>query len=360
MFKNHVQTLNLFEEERFFEYRFPLPQYLGAKHIHLPWIRTFIPEGVRVAVDAFGGSQSVAFLFKQMGLKTITNDLLSFNYQIGLALIENREQFLTAADVDVLFSENPDPVHYNLMESLFTDLFFEQSETQFLDAFRGNVERLSNKYKRALALTVMNRSMTRKTTMGHFAHTQALSYAADPERIKRNRSLIRPLKDIFVELLPEYNAAIFDNGEENRSLQGDATKILPLEDEAELIYFDPPYCDSHADYQGFYHLLETYTEYWKDKTFVNGTKRYEPKRKSGFDRKAEILDAFKKTFANAQHIPHWLISYNDRSFPDIDTLTSLISEWRDCRVEKKGYLAGRGGKGSVAGSHEILIIAESK
>lgn len=360
MVRSQIQPLNLFEEERFFDYRFPLPQYLGAKHIHLPWIRTFVPKDVRTVVDAFGGSQSVAFLFKQMGLKTFTNDLLSFNYQIGLALIENKDQILTRADVDVLFSENPDPAYYHLMESLFTDLFFEQSETRFLDAFRGNVERLANTYKRALALTVMNRSMTRKTTMGHFAHTQALSYAADPERIKRNRSLIRPLKDIFVDLLSEYNAAVFDNRHENTSLQGDAIELFAKVPPVDLVYFDPPYCDSHADYQGFYHLLETYTEYWKDKSFVNGTKRYEPKRKSGFDRKADILDAFKKIFTNAQHIPIWLISYNDRSYPDINTLTSLISEWRDCRIEKKGYLAGRGGKGSVAGSHEVLIIAEGK
>jgi len=359
MWKN-AHAMNLFEEERWFEYRFPLSQYLGSKQVHLPWIRTFIPRDARMAVDAFGGSQSVAFLFKQMGLQTITNDLLSFNCQIGLALIENKDQTLTDADLDVLFLQNPDPSYYNLMEHLFTDLFFEQRETRFLDAFRGNVERLSNKYKRALALAVMNRSMTRKTTMGHFAHTQALSYAANPERVKRNRSLIRSLKDIFLELLLDYNAAVFDNGKENLSLQGDAAEGVPLTGSADVIYFDPPYCDSHADYQGFYHLLETYTEYWKDKNFVNGTKRYDPKRKSGFDRKVEILDAFKKTFANAQHIPCWLISYNDRSYPDIDTLTSLISEWRVCHVEKKGYRAGRGGKGSVAGSHEILIIAENK
>lgn len=53
--------------------------------------------------------------------------------------------------------------------------------------------------------------MTRKVTMGHFAHTQALVYAADPARVKRNRSLIRPLKELFTDLLPDYNAAIFDN-----------------------------------------------------------------------------------------------------------------------------------------------------
>ncbi len=54
------------------------------------------------------------------------------------------------------------------------------------------------------------------------------------------------------------------------------------------MYFDPPYCGSHADYQSFYHVLETFTQYWKDKQFVNGVKRYEPKIWSGFDKKMRL------------------------------------------------------------------------
>ena len=55
--------------------------------------------------------------------------------------------------------------------------------------------------------------------MGHFAHTQALNYANNPERIKRNRSLVRPIRDIFEELLPKYNKAIFNNQATNKSYQ---------------------------------------------------------------------------------------------------------------------------------------------
>jgi hypothetical protein len=75
----------LFEEYTYFNYQFPEPQYLGAKHTHLAWIKKFIPEDAKIAIDAFAGSQSVAFLFKQIGYKTITNDFLNFNNQIGLA-----------------------------------------------------------------------------------------------------------------------------------------------------------------------------------------------------------------------------------------------------------------------------------
>src|SRR5574344_713128 len=207
----------LFEEYKYFNFKFPEPQYLGAKHTHLSWINQFIPKGINTALDAFAGSQSVSFLFKQLGLKTITNDFLNFNNQIGKALIENKSQKLNAEDLTILFQESLQKKDYNLIENVFTGVFFEKEEAVFLDNFRGNISLLNNPYKQALAFAIMNRSLTRKITMGHFGHTQALVYASDPERIKRNRSLIRPIKELFLELLPKYNDAIFDNGQDNQS-----------------------------------------------------------------------------------------------------------------------------------------------
>ena len=351
---------SLFDEYNGFEHPFPDPQYLGAKHVHRAWLSSFIPSDSRVVLDAFGGSQSVAFLFKQLGKETLTNDFMRFSDHIGKALIENSGVTLEPTDIGILFSSNRDPEVFNLMETLFADLFFTKEEAAFLDGFRSNVALLDNPYKQSLALTIMCRAMTRKVTMGHFAHTQALVYAADPARIRRNRSLIRPLRELFMELVPEYNRAVFDNGRQNRSYNENILDLLPKLSGVDLVYFDPPYCNSHADYQSFYHLLETFVMYWKDKDFINGTKRYEPKRYSGFDKVAEAAGNLGRLFALSQDIPYWLISYNDRSYPDMETMLAMIRPYRDVRVEKKAYLAGRGGKGSVAGSHEILFICSPK
>jgi adenine-specific DNA methylase len=350
----------LFEEYKYFSYKFPEPQYLGAKHTHLSWLSKFIPENIKTALDAFSGSQSVSFLFKQMEFQTITNDFLNFNKQIGKALIENKSEKLKNDDLNILFQKSPQKENFTLMETVFTDVFFEREEAVFIDNFRANIPLLENPYKQALAFAVMNRSLTRKITMGHFGHTQALVYAADPERVKRNRSLIRPIKELFLELLPNYNNAIFDNGNDNQSFNENILNLLPKLSNIDLAYFDPPYCDSHADYQGFYHLLETYTEYWKDKDFVNGIKRYEPQRYSGFDKKGEVINSFEKLFELSSEIPCWLISYNNRSYPDIQTFEKLISKYRDITIEHKTYQNGRGGKGSVAGSKEILFVCKPK
>lgn len=350
----------LFEEYKYFNYQFPEPQYLGAKHTHLSWINQFIPKNITTAIDPFAGSQSVSFLFKQLGFRTITNDFLNFNNQIGKALIENKSCKLEKEDLELLFQPAKNKKDFDLIENTYTDLFFEKSEAKFLDNLRANIPLLDNIYKQALAFTVISRSMTRKITMGHFGHTQALVYANDPERIKRNRSLIRPIKEIFEEILPKYNNAVFDNKQNNQSFNQNVLELLPKISNIDLAYFDPPYCDSHADYQGFYHLLETFTEYWKDKKFVNNIKRYEPQRFSGFDKKRDVISSFEKLFELSEKIPYWLISYNNRSYPGVEEFQKLISKYRDVKIETKTYQNGRGGKGSVAGSQEILFVCKLK
>lgn len=344
----------LFED--FFDYEFPMPQYLGAKYRHLAWIGKFIPKNVYCVCDAFSGSQSVAFYFKQLGYRVLTNDFLSFCNQIGKALVENKSTKLLKCDIDTLFGENSNAEYYNLMETLYANLFFKKEECQFLDAFRSNVSKLSP-LKQSLALSVMNRAMTRKVTMGHFAHTMALKYADNPDRVKRNKSLVRPLKNIFLELLPTYNAAVFDNFKNNKSYNEDAIALIKSKkEEIDLLYLDPPYCGSHADYQGFYHVLETYTEYWKDKTFINSVKCYSPKRISGFDKKESIIASFDSLFKAGKDIPYWIISYNDRSYPTEDVMLSLIKKYKNVEVVQKQYENSVGGKGSVVGSKELLFI----
>ncbi len=351
---------SLFPQTDYFQFKFPSPQYLGAKYLLREWIGEYIPTEARSILDVFAGSQSMAYYFKQRGLKVYSNDFMAFSHQIGISLIENRSEFLNRDDIRILFAKNPAPGYYNLMSSLFANLFFSEAEAEMLDAFRGNVERLGNQHKRALALAIMNRALCRKVTMGHFAHTRALVYASNADRVKRNASLVRPITDIFFEYLPLYNSAVFYNCQANKSFNSDAIEFVDQHRNFDVAYFDPPYCDSHADYQGFYHLLETFTMYWKDKQFVNSIKRYEPKRSSGFEHKRTIMSSLQKLCENATQIPLWIFSYNDRSNPSIEDFVNLLEQFRNVEVKRHKYINSRGGKGSVAGSHEVLLIAKEK
>ena len=336
-----------------FAARFPIPQYLGCKYKILPWIFKHIPNDIKTMLDGFAGSQSFSFHSKKLGYSVFTNDFMNYSHQIGLSLIENKNEILTEQDLQLLFSFNENKK--DLMQRLFTNVFFRKEDCIFLDNFRLNVELLSNKYKKALALTIINRALTRKTTMGHFAHLQALNYANDPERVKRNPNIAKCVQDVFMRLVNDYNAAVFDNKQDNKSYCSDIIELLPLMN-VDLAYFDPPYCGSHADYQSFYHLLETYTEYWEDKQFVNQNNKYYPLKYSGFDKKIDINNSLKQLLDLSKNIPYILFSYNCRSTPNIEDFVKLIKDFRkNVDVFENTYSNSRGGKGSVKGSKEYLI-----
>lgn len=341
------------------QYEFPQPKYLGAKYKLTDWIRNYIPDDVRCSCDLFAGSNSVAYMFKTMGHQVITNDYLACNYHIGKALIENTNIRLTTDDLQILFSNNKYPEHFNLIETQYTNLFFTQSDAQLLDAFRSNVDKLTSHYKQSLALMIMCRVLTRKITMGHFCHTRALEYAASPERIKRDPQLLRSIQDLFVQTYITYEKSIFNNGQNCLAYNHDVYDMLELmsqNNKCDLIYFDPPYCGSHADYQSYYHLLETFCRYWKDKQFVNTIKRYEPKLPDYFTHKNTIIKNFDRLFSMSNFSKYWLVSYNDNSFPDVETMKSILGKYKYINVIEKPYLNCNGGRGQKKHVKEILFF----
>ena len=335
-------------------HKLPQTQYLGSKQKLVEWIFECAPSEIKTIFDAFSGTSSVGYYFKTQNKRVISNDFLKFNYHIGKSVIENNNIILSQKDVDLLQQKNKNAG--SLINEMFTKVFFEEDQAQFLDNFRANIDLLDDEYKKSLAFTIMNRALTRKVLLGHFAHLKALEYSRTPERVKRNPAIARPLKDLFLELVNEYNNAVFDNERNNKVFCENTLYLIKELKGIDLVYFDPPYCGCHPDYQAFYHFLETFVEYWKDKEFINGTKQYFPKKKSGFVQKSEIIDSFRKLFENSQHIPYWLISYNNKSYPSKETFEDLVKQYRNIKTFSYEYQNHYGGKGSRKGTKEYLFL----
>jgi len=82
---------------------FPSTRFQGSKLKIVDWIWEAIKDlDFGTVLDAFGGTGSVGYMLKNKGKAVTYNDILKFNWFVGLALIENDATKLSEKDVDFL------------------------------------------------------------------------------------------------------------------------------------------------------------------------------------------------------------------------------------------------------------------
>jgi adenine-specific DNA methylase len=334
--------------------KFPMPQYLGSKTKYIEHILKYIPTGVESILDAFSGSGIVSYAFKQNNYRTLSNDLLSYNAIITKALIENQNIKLTDEDIEMLLSDNP--LKENFIEREFTDLYYTKDECIFLDNLHSNILKLENEYKRALAFASIGRTLIRKILFAYFCHTKAIDYRKDEKHWKRNPVINSDMKALFRKYITEYNNAVINNKKDNTSFN---TNILLSANtfDVDLVYMDPPYGGTHADYGSYYHFIETYINYWKDEELFNTTKQPKNKlTKSKFATK-DVVPAFEELFEKCKNIKYWMISYNSNANPKKDKFIEMIQKYKkNIDIKEISLSNNNGGMGLRKDSKEYLFI----
>lgn len=144
---------------------YPTINYIGNKEKIVSWITSLIPEDATSILDVFSGGCSVGYAAKQKGLTVYTNDILSINYYIGKALIENENVILSQEDIDWIFQGNP---FEGFMFENYANKFYFPEECMQLDLYRKNILQIKNEYKRALAFILIRRAMIRKMPYSRF------------------------------------------------------------------------------------------------------------------------------------------------------------------------------------------------
>lgn len=187
-------------------------------------------------------------------------------------------------------------------------------------------------------------------------YTKAIDYRKDKKHWKRNPVINSDIKELYKTYIEQYNDAVMDNEKKNISHNGD---ILFSENifEVDLVYLDPPYGGTHADYANYYHFLETYINYWKNEPLFNKTKQPKNKLpKSSFATKNNVSN-FEMLFEKIKHVKYWLISYNSNATPNKENFIKLIEKYKH-RIEIKEICLKNhnGGMGLRKGSKEYLFI----
>jgi DNA adenine methylase/adenine-specific DNA-methyltransferase len=147
--------------------RYPQFRIMGNKFRLLPWISSVLEKlNYSTALDAFSGSGCVGYLMKSLGKSVTSNDFLNFSYQIANALIANPNQKISDNDLEELLAHNRKRSHFIL--KTFRDIFFSDSDNDFLDNTWANLGKISGDFKRSLVIAALCRSCIKKQPRGVF------------------------------------------------------------------------------------------------------------------------------------------------------------------------------------------------
>lgn len=319
---------------------FPSTRYQGSKAKLTEWIWEQIAHlDFTTCLDAFGGTGAVSYRLKQAGKQVTYNDLLRFNHQFGLALIENAHTCLSSEEIDWLLQRHSEIIYPTFVRDNFSEIYFTDEENRWIDQTITNMSKLSDPFKFAIAFFALCQACIIKRPYNLFHRRNLYIRLADVERSFGNKATWdRPFDEWFCVFAEEANQAVFDNGQQNRSLNFDAVDVPG---EYDLVYIDTPYISKRGvavDYLGFYHFLEglmIYDEWGKHIDHRSKHRRLK-RRPSKWTDKNRIHAAFSQLFERYQE-SIIVVSYRSDGIPSESELVSILKQYkRDIRIEHFG------------------------
>ena len=343
-------------------FKFPSTRYQGSKLKLCDWIEDETKNlDFTTVLDAFGGTGCVSYTYKKMGKKVSYNDLLNFNYQFGKALIENNDTTLNKDDINFILKKHDDVEYKTIIQDNFKDIYFTDEENEWLDMVITNMNALNNEYKFALAFFALSQSCIIKRPYNLFHRKNLYMRTSDVKRSFGNKKTWdTPFQDWFLKFIDEANNSIFNNGQQNLSINLDAMDITNLS-EYDLVYIDTPYISnkgSTVDYYGFYHFLEGLLIYdeWEDHIdYKSKHNRLIPKKNVWNDKKA-ITNEFDKLI-NKYQDNTLVISYRSDGIPSKEKLEEIVNQYKS-NVTVKTYGNYKYALSKNKKSEELLFIGE--
>lgn len=331
---------------------FPNLNFIGNKGKLADWICNSFPTDAKSIFDAFSGGGAISYFAKRKGLKVVSNDILYVNYLIVKSLIENNNEILDEEEAEKIFQGKP---RKGFMYKYYSNVLFFPQECMELDLYRKNIENISSENIKAIAYSLLRRSMIRKMPYSRFnIKWEKVKQLRDEEysykKYKRRRAYHnQSFKHHFFENLREYNEAVFDNKQKNVAFNDDVFDLL-AKVKTDIIYLDPPYTGTMNNYFGFYGAIDEYIKSKKIKPFKNNF----------IDKKRSLL-LFDRLFSNLNNYKYWILSYNNNSYPSKDELLNIIAKYsKNIKVIEKDHTYKITGAVKKELNKEYLFIVQNE
>lgn len=307
--------------------QFPTTRYQGSKRKLAATILSHLRRfEFSTVLDAFGGTGAVAHAFKAAGKQVTYNDLLAFNHQVGVALIENDSILISDDDVDALCKRHGPVAYDDFIEEHFDGIYYTREENRWLDAAVGNIGRIPCRYKRALAWFALFQAAMAKRPYNLFHRRNLYMRTAHVERSFGNKaSWDRSFPDHFRTFAAEGNDARIDGRGRCRAICSDALDVEPGYD---LVYLDPPYVNQSGvgvDYRSFYHFLEGMVHYDRWPVIIDRHRKHRPlvPQANPWTSGRTCHEMFRRLFDRFQR-SILVVSYRSDGIPAIAELASML------------------------------------
>lgn len=321
-------------QQRLFETlgtRFPSTRYQGSKAKLVDWIWEQIGGlNFTTVLDAFGGTGVVAYRLKQEGKAVTYNDILRFNQQFGLALIENDDILVRPQEREWVLARHAHKEYPAFVQETFRNIYFTEAENRWIDQTVSNIRCIENPYRRALLFFALAQACIVKRPYNLFHRKNLYMRLAEVERSFGNKaSWDKPFEEWFHIFLDEANQAVFAGERRCQAFRGDAVELPGVYD---LVYIDPPYISRRGvavDYADFYHFLEGLCIYdeWRAQIDWRSKHRRMVRTPNPWTDKADIYAAFDSCFRRfADSI--LVVSYRSDGIPGIDELSRLMAQYK--------------------------------
>jgi len=332
-----VQQINLISKPPVF----PTTRFQGSKNKIATWIWENVKDlEFKSVLDAFGGTGAVGYMLKQKSKQVTYNDLLKFNWYIGVALIENDSVILDNHDIDFLNTRHRNIEYPDFVQQTFKDIYFTDDENQWIDIMVTNIEHLDNLYKRAIAYFALFQSCIIKRPFNLFHRKNLyLRFSDVPRNFGNKTTWDTPFEEHFINFICEANQAIFSNDEQNKALNLD---VFDITESFDLVYIDTPYISRRGvavDYLGFYHFLEGLTHYSEWERMIDYRSKHKrlKSQSNPWINKNEIYGTFDKLFKKFRN-SILVVSYRSDGIPSISELENLLKKYKsEVRINKMGY-----------------------
>jgi adenine-specific DNA-methyltransferase len=349
--------------------KFPITRYQGSKRKIRRWLYDNVKNlEFNSVLDAFGGSGTVSYLFKQMGKEVTYNDKLKFNSIIGKAIIENQRNKFTEKDIQDLYEWIENNPHEQFIQENFGGIYYPRRENIWLDGMNTGIlnmnhyrgETLEN--KKALAYYALFQACLIKRPFNLFHRRNLNIRTANVERKFGNKvTWEQPFDGLFTRFIGEVNSLVFNSGVDCQSTNQSVFDIE--EGEHDLVYLDPPYfaaegSNENSNYLKCYHFLEGLANYdeWPDLIDYNTPNlRFEGSEVDRDFNKENITHTLEELIWKFQESTI-VISYKSGGIPSIAQLVEIMKRYKGhvyTTRKEYSYSLNRNNGGSIK---EVLII----